>query len=75
LTDPGQRVSAAALTAFQAQDQAALHHVLRLRPWEVSPLEATTEEAPPWAGPRDAWRVNWPLARELRAALTDRDSP
>ena len=36
---------------------------------EPSPLDATTPEPPPWAGPRDAWREGWSQAREMRAAL------
>ena len=63
------RITATALEAFEAGDWIALHRALGLRPWQPSPLDAATPEAPEWAGRLDAWREGWPLARELRAEL------
>lgn len=64
---PGNdRIAPAAYAAFQAGDWMGLQRELRLKPWEASPLDATTD-TPPAAG--RGYRDSWPRARALRAEL------
>ena len=66
------RITDAAVAAYRRGDWLGLHRALGLRPWQPSPLDATTDEPPSWAAPRDGWREGWPLARALRAELEER---
>ena len=63
------RITPEAVAAFDVGDWMALHRALGLRPWQASPLDASTPEPPAGCGPNDAWRESWPLARVLRADL------
>lgn len=60
-------ITAAAVEAWNAGDRMALHRALGLRPWQVSPLDATGDCPHPddTAGAR-----SWPKAAALREELT-----
>lgn len=60
------QITPAALAAYRAEDRKALHHELRLPPWQVSPLDAHGDC--PWP-PTTAGATSWPLSCELREAL------
>lgn len=62
------RITPAALAAWEAGDERALHRALGLRPWEVSPLHAEGEC--PWPIGTGA-ASTWPRMVELRAALQE----
>lgn len=64
------RITPEAVAAFRRGDWMELHRLLGLRPWHPSPLDAYDPDPPAWAGPGDAWREFWPLARDLRAKLS-----
>ena len=52
--------------AFNADDDDKLSSLLRLKPWEISPLEAVGEcPYPPGTG----GALSWPHARALREEL------
>jgi len=61
------RITPEAIDAFRAGDRLTLHRALGLRPWQASPLDADTDEAP-WP-PGTVGAASWPLARGLRAEL------
>ncbi|NCQ23693.1 MAG: hypothetical protein COW54_05975 [Rhodobacteraceae bacterium CG17_big_fil_post_rev_8_21_14_2_50_63_15] len=65
------RITPEAVAAFGAGDQMALHRALGLAPWQVSPLDADTPAPPAWASHRTAWAESWPVAHDLRQALTE----
>lgn len=65
------RITADAIEAFRAGDAVALDRALGIRPWEVSPMDADTDDPPEWAG-GSAWAQSWPVARELRLELERR---
>ncbi|MEP7241747.1 MAG: hypothetical protein ABI697_12745 [Devosia sp.] len=58
------RITAAALDAFRAGDETALHKALGLKPWHPSPLD-DHNPYPPGA----AASLTWPMIVELRSAL------
>ena len=62
----------AAVRAFAAGDWLGLHRALGLRPWQRSPLDASSDEVPPdWLGDRgsadflEAQRLRLELERTL----------
>lgn len=63
-------VTPEAVEAFRAGDWIGLHRALRLKPWQASPLDATTDEPPQGLcdqpGP---YRDSWARARSLRLEL------
>lgn len=59
----------AALGAFEAGDQKALHCALCLSPWIPSPLIAESPYPPAWVTPGGSWAKDWQKAWELRQAL------
>jgi hypothetical protein len=61
-------VTPAAIAAFQANDRAALHRILDLRPWHASPLFAVG--ACPWP-PGTAGSLTWDLVTDLRAEILE----
>jgi hypothetical protein len=61
------RITAGARETYRAGSWLALHQALGLKPWQPSPLDASTAEPPDWCGQRDGW----PLAREVRLALEE----
>jgi hypothetical protein len=63
------RITPAAVEAFRAGDERALHRALDLRPWQPSPLEADDDTPPAWAPPGSAWGDAWALVRSLRLEL------
>jgi hypothetical protein len=65
------RITAEAREAYRPGSWLALHQALGLKPWQPSPLDATTPEPPSLCGKKDCWSEGWPLARELRLALEE----
>ena len=57
------RITPEAVAAFRAGDWMDLHHALDLKPWEASPIDATTAAPPPYP------HHGWEQARELRLQL------
>lgn len=62
-------ITAEAIRAFRDKDRIGLHRALGLRPWEWSPLDADSDETPPWRKSNDDWARDYAKARELRKAL------
>lgn len=62
------RITPAAILAWQAGDEMALHRALGLKPWEASPLVAIGD-CPHSRGTAAA--LAWPAMVELRAALQE----
>lgn len=60
------RMTPEAVSAFEAGDRTTLHRLLRLPPWQVSPLDAVGEC--PWPD-RSAGANTWPDSMALRAEL------
>jgi hypothetical protein len=63
------RITPAAVEAFRAGDERALHRALDLRPWQPSPLEADADAPPTWSRPGTPWHDAWALVRGLRLEL------
>lgn len=65
-TEQAGRITQAAVEAFRAGDELALHRALRLPPWQISPLQVDRDC--PWpAGTGGA--MTWPDSVALRAEL------
>ena len=47
----------------------ALHLRLYLHPWECSPVDVESREAPNYGANHEWWLASWHRARELRAEL------
>jgi hypothetical protein len=62
------RITPAAIAAYQAGDDLALHRELGLKPFQPSPLEADGP-APSWGDGLPYYTYEWALARQLRLAL------
>jgi len=60
------RITPAAISAFNAGDECALHDLLGLAPWHPSPLEVDDGPAPDGL---HAYAEFWPLAQRLRREL------
>jgi len=68
----GDRITEAAIAAYQARDYDALHRALGLAPWEVSPLPSSVEPLGCDQGPRPSfWQEHcgWEKAQELQREL------
>lgn len=61
------RVTDRAVELYKASDWLGLHHELRLRPWEVSPLDVGEGADSGLAG--SAGATSWAAAQALRAEL------
>ncbi len=68
LKSKAHRITPDAVLAFESRDWLGLHRALGLKPWEPSPLDADTDDAPQWSR-GSAWADAWPKARALREAL------
>ena len=64
------RITPDAIAAFKAGDHMRLHSILRLKPWEISPLDAEGES--PWPE-TSAGGKSWGQAVELREEITNAD--
>ena len=64
--DLRQRITPEAVAAYIADDDALLHELLGLKPWEESPLDVGDENTNP---PGTAAYESWPKARALRDEL------
>ena len=64
-------ITEAALGAFEAGDQRALHLALNLSPWTPSPLNVDGPYPPVWVAPRGHWAQDWWNAWQLRQALQE----
>lgn len=64
------RITEAAVAAFKAGDEDALHHALALKPWEASPF--ASEDSEDLHGAGSAYSASLPQARALRQALEER---
>ncbi|TPM11522.1 hypothetical protein FJ960_01910 [Mesorhizobium sp. B2-3-11] len=65
--DVKRRITPAAIAAFKAGDEMALHELLGLRPWEISPIGCDEGDSP--YPPGSAGHSTWPQAQELRQEL------
>lgn len=63
------RITPEAIEAFNAGDAPRLDRALGIRPWQVSPMDADTDEPPAWAAPGSATAEYWQMARDLRLEL------
>ena len=63
-----RQITPEAVEYFAKADWRALHRALGLKPWEASPLDATTPEPPEWMND-ERNRADWRAAYELRSAL------
>jgi|GEM_PF-2297577 len=61
------RITPEAVAAFNAEDRTALADALRLRPWEISPLEVCDGPSPYPAGSGGC--TTWQKALELLTQL------
>ena len=64
------RITPDAIAAFKSGDHTGLHQLLRLKPWEVSPLDAEGECLWPETS---AGGNSWPQAVALREEITNAD--
>ena len=73
--DRRRQITPDAVMAFALGDWAKLHHLLQLRPWEPSPLEADTDWPPVDAAQatRDGWAQSRQLRRQLEEAAAHAD--
>ena len=63
------KITPAAVEAFRSGDRRELHNQLRLKPWQVSPLDA--HDGPcPWH-PSYLSSETWPQMQALRAAVEE----
>ena len=68
---PAEHITPGAVAAFVARDYATLHVELRMRPWEISPLDADglCPYTKPCAG-ADSWKRAQQLRKAIEAQLT-----
>lgn len=62
------RITPECVVAFQAGDEVELHRLLRLPPWQVSPIQATGECC---YGKTTAGYATWQDSLALRQALEE----
>ena len=65
----GIMITDAALCAFEAGDQKALHRALSLSPWPPSPLKVEGPYPPQWVASNGSWASDWRTAWQLRQEL------
>ena len=63
------KITTAAVEAYKAGDRRELYRELRLRPWQISPVDARDGPCP--CHPSYVASETWPQMQALRAALEE----